>query len=174
VTPCGIFSHRTFAEITVMKKFLIPALTIVAALIISCNSSDKKHEGHKKEEPKTQEDSLMANILEGHDIGMAKINKLHAAQTEVKRLIDSVGKLPAPSKTAAAGYLEQLNKALEDLNYADFAMDKWMTEFDMDSAKNNPEARIKYLLDEQMKVDKMKNAILNSMQKADSLFKVKP
>ena len=48
-----------------------------------------------------------------------------------------------------------------------------MTEFEMDSAIDNLEQRIKYLTDEKMKVGKMKEAILTSMQKADSLLKVR-
>jgi len=52
-------------------------------------------------------------------------------------------------------------------------MDKWMTEYDMDSAINNMEQRIKYLTDEKMKVGKMKEAILGGLQKADSLLREK-
>lgn len=43
----------------------------------------------------------------------------------------------------------------------------------MDSALNNAEQRIKYLTDEKLKVGKVKEAILGSLQKADSLLKEK-
>ncbi len=58
-----------------------------------------------------------------------------------------------------------------DLRNAIFAMDKWMAEFNMDSAKEDMEKRVQYLLDEKMKVGKVKDAILNSLNKADSLLK---
>ena len=48
-----------------------------------------------------------------------------------------------------------------------------MTEYEVDSAEDNAGKHIKYLTDEKMKVDKMKEAILSGLQKADSLLKVK-
>ena len=105
-------------------------------------------------------------------VGMSKIGKLHNTQKEVQRIIDSIGKLPAAQQTVAS-YATSLKAVAKDLEYADFAMDKWMTEFEMDSAINNIEQRIKYLADEKMKVGKMKEALLTSLQKADSLLKVK-
>ena len=59
----------------------------------------------------------------------------------------------------------------EDLNYAEYGMNTWMEAFNPDSAKENMEARIKYLASEKDKVDKVKESILSSLQRADSLFK---
>ena len=81
--------------------------------------------------------------------------------------------LSAAAQQATASYATSLKAVAKDLEYADFAMDKWMTEFEMDSAINNIEQRIKYLADEKVKVGKMKEALLTSLQKADSLLKVK-
>ncbi|MBK5273326.1 MAG: viral A-type inclusion protein, partial [Bacteroidia bacterium] len=50
---------------------------------------------------------------------------------------------------------------------------KWMDEFNMDSAINNLDERIKYLADEKLKVTTVKESILNSLQKADSLIREK-
>jgi hypothetical protein len=155
-------------NISILVGFLISLLTL------SCNNSDKKHvHDPSGDEPKTLTDSLEKDIDEGHIVGMSKIGKLHNTQKEIQRIIDSIGTLPAKAKAAAAPYLEQLNKAIQDLSYADFAMDKWMTEYDMDSAKTDLQRRIKYLAEEKLKVDKMKEAILTSMQKADSLLKTR-
>jgi hypothetical protein len=52
-------------------------------------------------------------------------------------------------------------------------MNKWMEEFNMDSALNNAEERIDYLGSEKLKVSKVKEAILGSLQKADSILKEK-
>jgi hypothetical protein len=92
-------------------------------------------------------------------------------EKKVKAALDSIAKLPAKSKQDLAPYKVKLDSVAADLSYAIFAMDKWMEEFDMDSAKDNIEARVKYLLDEKMKVGKVKTAILNSLSKADSLMK---
>ncbi|MDZ4807319.1 MAG: viral A-type inclusion protein [Bacteroidota bacterium] len=161
-----------------MKKFILPVVGLLACIAVACNNSNKKndeHSGqtHSGDKPKTQADSLMAAIDDGHIVGMSKIGKLHNTQKKVQGIIDSIGKLPAKAKQAAAPYVAKLQVLVKDLKYADFAMDKWMTEYDMDSAINNMEQRIKYLTDEKMKVGKMKEAILGGLQKADSLLREK-
>ena len=156
-----------------MKKYLIPVLALFACIAIACKNADKKQEGHAKNEPKTLADSLMKDIDDGHMVGMSKIGKLHTTRKEVQRVIDSISNLSSKSQQSSILYLDQLKAVIKDLDYADFAMDKWMTEFDMDSAVNNREQRIIYLADEKLKVSKMKEAMLNSMQRADSLLKEK-
>jgi len=155
-----------------MVKNLIPFILLLL-ICAACNNADNKHNGHKTEGTKTQVDSLMDDVMEGHDVGMAKYSKLNAMQKEVKRVIDSLSKLPAKSKEAAAPYKAKLDSAANDLNNAIAAMDKWMEEFNMDSAVNNMEERIKYLGNEKMKVGKVKESILKSLEKADSLLKAK-
>lgn len=152
-----------------LKNFL----AVIALLaFIGCNNEKKDEEGrHGKHEPKTQADSLMADVMDGHNIGMAKYGKLQAMEKKVKAALDSISKLPVKAQTELAPYKARLDSAAADLRYALSAMDKWMEEFDMDSAKDNIEARIRYLLDEKMKVGKVKEAILNSLGKADSLLK---
>lgn len=156
-----------------MKKFAISF--IVLFMITACNNEKKHddHSGHAKNEPKTRADSLMADVMDGHDAGMAKYGKLQAIEKKVKAALDSISKLPAKAKQELAPYKAKLDSTAADLSYAIFAMDKWMEEFKMDSAKDDMEARIKYLLDEKMKVGKVKEAILNSLGKADSLLKAK-
>lgn len=162
-------------KIDAMNK--IYSLLLIAALsgMVACNNEKKNddHSGHGKITPQTQEDSLMADVMDGHNVGMAKYSKLQAMEKKVKASLDSIRKLPAKAQQELAPYKAKLDSAAADLSYAIFAMDKWMEEFDMDSAKNNLEARIRYLLDEKMKVGKVKEAILNSLAKADTLLKTK-
>ncbi|HBB58416.1 MAG TPA: hypothetical protein DCZ87_07040, partial [Chitinophagaceae bacterium] len=68
-------------------------------------------------------------------------------------------------------YRRQLEQLVSDLNYADFAMDKWMVEFNIDSAKDNKALRMQYLQDELEKVKKVKVVILGSLAGADSLIR---
>jgi hypothetical protein len=104
---------------------------------------------------------------------MGKMGKVRAAQKEAKRLLDSLGTLPAKAQAGAVELKVKLQGLINELDYADFSMDKWMTEFNMDSATNDLQERIRYLTDEKMKVGKVKQAILTSLQKADSLLKAK-
>jgi hypothetical protein len=160
-----------FKNLSMQKIFGILSIFLLVVLV-ACKNADKKHEGHS-EEPKTQADSLMADVMDGHDVGMAKYGKLTAMEKKVKATLDSISKLPAKAREALAPYKAQLDSTAKDLSYAIFAMDKWMEEFDMDSAKNDMKQRIQYLLDEKMKVGKVKEAILNSLSKADSVLKAK-
>jgi hypothetical protein len=109
--------------------------------------------------------------MAGHDEVMPKMGKIRGAQKEAQRLIDSIAALPAKAQAEAALLKTKLEELVKDLSYADFAMDKWMTEFSLDSAKDNMAMRLKYLADEKLKVNKVKEAILNSLAKADSLLK---
>lgn len=154
-------------------KICLGLLLVAAIGFTACNnnSKDEGHAGHGKEVPKNQEDSLMADVMDGHDAGMAKYGKMQNMEKKVKATLDSIALLPAKAQQELAPYKAQLDSTAAKLSYAIFAMDKWMEEFNMDSAKDNTEARIKYLLDEKMKVGKVKEAILNSLQLADSLFK---
>ena len=86
-------------------------------------------------------------------------------------MLDSISTLPAQQAKAAASYKQQLETLVSDLNYADFAMDKWMVEFNLDSAKDNLQLRMVYLQSELDKVLNVKKAILGSLSKADSLLK---
>lgn len=162
-------------KVSVMKKLILPVWGLLGCIAIACNNSDKKSDGHNHsgDEPKTLADSLMKDIDDGHMIGMSKIGRLHNTRKGVQAVIDSISKLPAKAQQSATQYVSQLKAVISDLDYADFAMDKWMTEFEMDSAVNNMEQRIKYLGDEKLKVEKVKEAMLSSLQKADSLLKAK-
>ena len=156
-----------------MKKFILPSLALLFITVTGCNNSDNKNEGHTADAPKTQTDSLMADVMDSHDVGMGKMSKISKMQNEITRVLDSIAKLPAKAKKAVAPYKAKLDSLKADLAYAEMAMDKWMTEFNMDSAVNNVQERIKYLTDEKVKVGKVKEAILSSLQKADSLLKSK-
>ena len=115
-------------------------------------------------------DSLWEQVMEGHDVGMAKMSKLEKAQNEANRLIDSINRLPGNLKNAAEPYKVKLDSLVKRLSYADFAMNKWMEEMNWEAKKMEVEARINYLKDEKIKVDKMKAAILNSLSEADTLL----
>lgn len=157
-----------------MSKLKLTIAVMAVLAFMACNNEKKEDQnGQGKNEPKSQADSLMADVMDGHDVGMAKYGKLKAMEKKVKASMDSISALPAKAKEALAPYKAQLDSASADLNNAIAAMDKWMEEFNMDSAQDDMEKRIRYLLDEKMKVGKVKDAILNSLGKADSLLKVK-
>ena len=151
-----------------MKKIVFCALALASIFAMSCGN-----DSGQITRSKTRLDSLLDDVLEGHNIGMAKLGKLTRAEQTTKRLLDSIAKLPEKTRQAAEPLKVKLDSLKSDLSYAEFAMNKWMDEFNVDSAIDNAKERIKYLEDEKLKVTKIKEAILSSLQKADSLLKVK-
>ncbi|MGZ8559076.1 MAG: viral A-type inclusion protein [Chitinophagaceae bacterium] len=157
-----------------MKAIKILVATFFTITITACNSVENKHNGHiQNNELKTKADSLMKDVDEDHITGMAKMGKLTRAEQTTRRLLDSIAKLPAKAKQAAEPVKLKLDSLQKELSYAESAMNKWMNEFNMDSSVNNVQERINYLGSEKLKVSKVKEAILNSLQKADSLLKDK-
>lgn len=147
-----------------MKKLLLPFAALF--LIASCKSGSG---GELEEKAK----NLQKEVLAEHDIAMPKSMKIPDLQKEVMRLLDSLAGLPEKAREAAAPMAAGLENLKADLGYAETAMDKWMTEFSLDSFKNDAENRIKYLTEEKLKVGKVKEAVLNGLAKADSLLRRK-
>jgi hypothetical protein len=148
-----------------MKYILI--LTTIIILSISCNNAAD----NKETAIKTHTDSLMDEVMEGHDEAMGKTNKLSSAQKLVRQSLDSIDKLSPKLKQASAAYKIQLDSLYAKLNHAESGMDKWMEEFNMDSAKNDIAMRTKYLESEKEKVFKVKEIMVSALQKTDSLLK---
>ena len=155
-----------------MKKLLLVFPVFLFAALIACNNSDKNQKGANLT-PKEEADRLEKEVLEGHDIAMPKSMKIPNLQKETKRLIDSISKLPAKAQEASAPYRAKLEILYKELGDAYSSMENWMTEFNYDSAKDNIEQRVKYLADEKLKVEKVKEAVLGSLKKADALLKEK-
>lgn len=151
-----------------MKLFF--SLFLAAAVFISCNdeSSNTTSSGDKAEA-----DTLYKEVMDGHNIGMAKMPRLEEAQAGVRRMLDSIGRLPEAARQASADLETRLNKLSGDIQQAQDGMNKWMEDFKYDSAKNDISRRIKYLSDEKVRVSKVKEDILRSLQQADSVVRSK-
>jgi len=150
-----------------MKSILI--ITSIITFAISCNNAGNNNTT-KQDEPKTHADSLLKDVMDGHDVAMAKMMKLSAAQKQLQQALDSINKLPEKAKKAAADYTTRLDALQEKMKFADSIMNKWMTEFSYDSATTGANST-PYLESESKKISNVKEAILSALQKADSLFK---
>ena len=153
-----------------MNKIHFLFIVAISMLVIACGTSENNNE---KSPEALKADSLYKDVMAGHDVGMAKMGKLTRAEQASRRLLDSIKKLPAKARQSAEPIRAKLDSLQKDLSYAEFAMNKWMEEFNMDSAVNNIGQRISYLETEKFKVEKVKEAILGSLQKADSVLKEK-
>ncbi len=147
-------------------KYLIAAMMILS--VIACK---------EKQEPvrtngytpvlKTQEDTLFHEVMQGHDVGMAKMGKISKFIKQSEQVIDSLKKLPSNSsnKERIAQY-EALKAQLQE---ADDDMFEWMKNFKADTLEGKPE-RIGYLEKEKIRVEKVKLKILDAVAAGDSLL----
>jgi hypothetical protein len=158
-----------------MKKIMIPVLSLFVCAVMSCNSDDKKHSHSGGDEPKTLADSLMKDVDQVQIDGMGNMGQLTKLQQQARKVLDSLNALPSKLTGAGLLYKEKLDSLVKDLDYAEFAMDKWMPEFysNTDTLADNISERIKYLNNEKIKASKIKDAILGGIQKTDSLLKAK-
>jgi len=154
------------------KRIIIVSATIILLVIGACKNSDSSEQNDRKDGfsniPKNKEDSLFQEVMEGHNIGMARIPKITKYLTQIQKALDSINKLSTTKIDEQ--YQQALIDLQEDLNYAKYGMNSWMDEFNVDSAKENKEKRIQYLESEKIKIEKVKKAILGSLQRADSIF----
>jgi len=152
-----------------MKKIIIPFLGMLLLIFAACNNENNNT--NPVPTTKTKADTLLHDVMEGHNEAMAKMGKLNRMELEVLHIIDSIGKLPRKTKTTLKSYIKNLDIAVVNIRAAKMGMDNWMEAFNMDSAITNKGERIKYLEDERLKVTKVKESILTSLANADSLIR---
>ncbi|WP_114790254.1 viral A-type inclusion protein [Niabella yanshanensis] len=137
------------------------SIAFIALLATSCNSG-----GSADAEPqKSLSDSLLQQVLDGHDVAMPKMMKLQRLQKDAQAEIDSLKKTPGNTSRIAL-----LDSTIKNLSYADVAMHEWMEGFKYDSLKDNEPARVDYLKIQLASVNEMKEVVLSSIAKADSVL----
>lgn len=156
-----------------MKKMILYFLS--TSILISCNNNKHNDHNHADKAPKTQADSLFQDIDKSHIVGMSKMAKLHKAQQNVRKALDSIASKGANKQQTLSAYVSELNAMIVELENADSEMQKWMPEFyrNTDTLSENKNERIKYLTTEKIKASKISEDIVNGIQKADSLLKIK-
>lgn len=142
-------------------RFLFIPLTVF--FFVACNNGKIKVE----QPAQSLSDSLLNQVLEGHDVAMPQMFKLERLQKDTKSKVDSLNKL----KNANADKLASLNETLRRLNHADSSMHAWMGGFKYDSLKENESQREVYLQAQLSSVNKMKDSVLATITYADSVLK---
>lgn len=146
------------------------SLAVISMMVMACNNAQEdkteRKDGYTKD-LKTKKDSLYHDVMEGHDIGMAKMGALKKNNGLAQAKIDSILKLPADKQDKS--YLQEVMTVQQQLINAENGMNDWMVGFNTDSASG--EKAEAYLQGELLKVNIVRDHILNSLKKADSLFK---
>ena len=150
----------------------IKLFIVVATLsAIACNdqATDTPRQNAYSDKPVSKADSLRKEVMDGHDVGMAKTLNIKRNIIQVQQKLDSLNKLPARQQDKQ--YQQALVELHNALKNADEAMTTWMIEYKDDTLKDNETLRIQYLESEKVKVNKVKTDILESLSRADSLLK---
>lgn len=140
---------------------------IFCFILLSCGSRPDEPSASESRAPKTAEDSLFHEVMEGHDAGMAKMGKVSAFKKQVGRALDSMKK----EKRSDAHTMMLLQRAADILMHAETAMFVWMDDFSADTLSGNTEARKRYLQIEKQKVQVVKDRLFYSVELADSTLK---
>ncbi len=153
-----------------VNKILFLSFSVAVFFFISCKSTDKKG---GNESLATKADSVYQEVINDHNEGMSGWMKIGGKQKQIKRILDSITALPSAKMTAASQYKTKLEEVTDHLKTAYDQMDKWMNELNLDSAKDNPEQKIRYFSGEKLKIETINTAISKSLKEADSLLKFK-
>lgn len=137
-------------------KHILPLLLVVA--LAACNDG--------------QVDKLKKEIDDIHIVGMSKMGRLNKLQQATQNFIDSLSNVGGEAREAALELRAKADSVLNDLNYADYAMNTWMSEFYShgDTLANKKDELLKYLELEKEKSSKVTDAILNGIRKAEDLL----
>jgi hypothetical protein len=154
-----------------MHKHIKLFIVIATLSAIACNdeATDTPRQNAYSDQPVSKADSLRQEVMEGHDVGMAKIIHIRRYIAQIQLKLDSLNKLPA--KQQDKQYQQTLITLHEALQNADKGMSTWMDKYKDDTLKDNETLRIQYLESEKVKVNTVKTQILESLQRADSLLK---
>ena len=143
-------------------------LLFLTALLFACADPAADRKNGFSDPVVSKEDSLLKEVMEGHDLAMAKMSKIFKYKKRARATIDSMVQVPAAKKDLDK--ISVYRGLLDQLTDADISMNQWMDGFKRDSATGNPPVRIEYLEQERMKVLMVKQKIFNSLALADSLY----
>ncbi|MFM7671414.1 MAG: hypothetical protein ACKO6Q_02335 [Bacteroidota bacterium] len=156
--------------------FYLSFFLMATIVLASCGGTDhSEHTGHNKSTvSKSPLDLLEDSVKAAHDLVMPKMGKIKGAEKKAGQLLDSINlslnKRSSMETPQEKSWKAALQSLIDELDRADHDMDQWMTEFDWGGAVHNGDARQSYLESEKVKVDKVKESILRSLSRADSLF----
>lgn len=145
-------------EIIDMKRIFTSIVVLLA--LASCNNQPEN-----TEKSKSTTDSLMEEVMKGHDEGMGKIGKLENTNTLITHKIDSLKKVGNNVLTI------RLKQLQNNLSNADSSMEDWMNHFDMEMKGISGEAQqVKYLQENEKRVKGIADSIKSNLSTADSLL----
>jgi len=147
-------------------KFLY--LSLLISFVAGCNNETNT----KSSEGKTRADTLMNEVMQHHNEGMAAMSKIDDRSKKMQLILDSFRAHPLAGQNSRS-YQEHIDSAFQNLKRANAAMENWMDHFNMDSFSNNLSERVRYLESEKLKISAVNDTMMKSLKVADSLLEKK-
>ncbi|HSB91961.1 MAG TPA: hypothetical protein VLC28_02535 [Flavitalea sp.] len=148
-------------------KSLLPFLSVVILFVSSCGDKVEEKRPAVNTRVQNPEDSLLHEVLKGHDEGMAKIGRLKKYSSRIQLIIDSI-KTSRGTDKELVNYLQPIKDSLDAAHAAMFG---WMDQFTADTLEAMTTERIAYLEAQKASVTIVRNRIRNSLRLYDSLDK---
>ncbi len=104
-------------------------------------------------------DKLASEVMEIHDVAMAKMTMMHELKLQLQEL------------EKAEGVSEETTAAIVALKNAHRAMMQWMRNYKKEQGELSVEQRESYLLEEKIKIQQVSDMINNSIESSESLLK---
>jgi ABC-type transport system involved in cytochrome bd biosynthesis fused ATPase/permease subunit len=142
----AMYSHKiTFTMLKNISLFLI----LSSIFLFSCGETKPKGAGLQKEK-----EQVYKEVMAVHD-EMMMMKKIRGAQSKLKKMMES-----------DSINLEKYQTAYDQLQVADDAMMDWMKQFKNPPQNTEAKEAIEYLNDQKVKVQKMKEVMVENMDKA--------
>lgn len=144
-----------------MKKLSLFAALFLPLFFVSCKERQHGHDHHHGDHSEISggNEALYREVMEVHDEVMPKMNDIHRIKTSLKEELANNPGLPESVRKEKESLIVQLDSAGEGM------MD-WMRKFDPPS--DSSEAVMKaYLEEEMVRVQKVRDDILNALAEAD-------
>jgi regulator of replication initiation timing len=130
-------------------------------LVFACSKSDKHHEGHEVQGDNATDspnEALYHQVMDIHDEVMPKMEDLYTLKKQLQEKIESTPDLVAEEK-------KKMEDRIAHLDSASQLMMEWMHQFNpLPDSTDQEEAR-EYLESEMEKIKKVKDAMLEAIDK---------
>jgi ABC-type Zn uptake system ZnuABC Zn-binding protein ZnuA len=139
-----------------MKRILITKLVLISIIFLAACGKSNQHEHHEQDDMAKDDpnQALYDEVMAVHNEVMPKTGEIYQLKKELKDKI-----------AAEPDQKEELEKIVAELDSADHSMMDWMHKFNEPDSVTQEVAR-EYLENEMEKINKVKELINTSVQKA--------
>ncbi len=130
-----------------MIKKISALLILSSFFLLSCENTLQK-----------EREQVFKEVMEIHD-EMMMMGKIRGAQSKLKKMMES-----------DSINMEKYQTAFDQLQVADDAMMDWMRQFKNPAQNTDAKEAIEYLKDQKVKVQKMKEVMVENMDKAKEVI----